>query len=641
MTWPNVQDVDNLRRKLRSLGYLDAGVDRFVLGPARQSRSVAAIAVRSSVRIGLLAALLLGPAIGIGANLPGLITGPRDALLVAGYLSGFFALGATGSALLAAGFVALLAKRWRGSPATVKARRLPRLAGGAVGIACLLYLTLWWDAAASTPGWGPLLDTTVALGAAVAVSWLLGHAASMTALAVIAHADLAHLPPRTARRTWAQMAAAGAAFGGAATLLLWTSSTDATTARNPISRGYAVVPTGMQITLVGIDGFDLSLYERLAADAALPNLQAVLDGARARLAAPADRDPVRAWTSLATGQPAEVHGLEGLETRRIAGMQGTLAAGQSRIAGALSVATDLLRFTRPSLATSVDRQSKTLWEVVSENGLRTAVVNWWATWPAPADARGGIVVSDRAALRLDLGGALAAEIAPPQLYDALLAEWPALRSEARRQAATVVEGTTGELADLLRRSAALDALQVGLASHHALGTPELLALYLPGLDIFQQALLEAQPAISRSAARLAQRIEALEHYYGFLDRLLEPLLTTSGRDDLVAIVTHPGRDTEASDSLFSIRGHDAHSHVRTDGTMSDVAPTILYALGFPISQELPGAPKMELFTSDFVARHPVRTTISYGRRARRPSPQDGSTLEDEMLERLRSLGYVR
>ena len=44
--------VDELRQRLRSLGYLDAGVDRFVLGPARATRRPSAIALLASVRVG-------------------------------------------------------------------------------------------------------------------------------------------------------------------------------------------------------------------------------------------------------------------------------------------------------------------------------------------------------------------------------------------------------------------------------------------------------------------------------------------------------------------------------------------------------------------------------------------------------------
>ena len=86
MTKPREEaNVDQLRQRLRSLGYLDAGVDRFVLGPARQTRRPLAIAALVSLRIGALAALLLGPAVAIGtaARQPGLITGTRDAIVIA------------------------------------------------------------------------------------------------------------------------------------------------------------------------------------------------------------------------------------------------------------------------------------------------------------------------------------------------------------------------------------------------------------------------------------------------------------------------------------------------------------------------------------------------------------------------------
>ena len=51
-----------------------------------------AIAWLASVRIGVLAALLLGPAaaIGVGARVPGLVTGPRDGFVVAAYLGLLF-----------------------------------------------------------------------------------------------------------------------------------------------------------------------------------------------------------------------------------------------------------------------------------------------------------------------------------------------------------------------------------------------------------------------------------------------------------------------------------------------------------------------------------------------------------------------
>jgi arylsulfatase A-like enzyme len=75
------------------------------------------------------------------------------------------------------------------------------------------------------------------------------------------------------------------------------------------------------------------------------------------------------------------------------------------------------------------------------------------------------------------------------------------------------------------------------------------------------------------------------------------------------------------------------------GRPIDLAPTLLYALGLPASRELAGAPLLSLFDPEFVQRYPVRHVESYGKR-RAPALQ-GQPMDQEMIERLRSLGYVR
>src|SRR5260221_14098777 len=106
--------LDDLGRQLKSLGYLDAGVDRFLLAPARGTAGPFALAARSSVRVGLLGGVLLGPAaaIGLGARLPGLISGVRDALVLAVYLGVLFFLAVTATSfIVSAGAAALMRTR--------------------------------------------------------------------------------------------------------------------------------------------------------------------------------------------------------------------------------------------------------------------------------------------------------------------------------------------------------------------------------------------------------------------------------------------------------------------------------------------------------------------------------------------------
>ena len=70
---PRDQQVDDLRQQLRALGYLDAGVDRFVLAPALGARRPVSIAGLASVRIGVLGAR--GGQSGTDSRIIGTVTG--------------------------------------------------------------------------------------------------------------------------------------------------------------------------------------------------------------------------------------------------------------------------------------------------------------------------------------------------------------------------------------------------------------------------------------------------------------------------------------------------------------------------------------------------------------------------------------
>ena len=76
-------------------------------------------------------------------------------------------------------------------------------------------------------------------------------------------------------------------------------------------------------------------------------------------------------------------------------------------------------------------------------------------------------------------------------------------------------------------------------------------------------------------------------------------------------------------------------------TDTDVAATVLYALGLPISRTLAGHPLVDLFTESFARRYPVRYVATYGPPRIGAAERTGQPLDQEMIDRLRSLGYVR
>src|SRR5262245_18557955 len=639
--------VDELRQRLRSLGYLDAGVDRFLLGPARETGSPLALGARAAIRVGLLGGVLLGPAaaLGVGARLPGLISGGRDALVVAVYLALFFfvAVAAASFALSAIGAGVLRARR--GAQRTIE--RLSRGAGVVLTLAVLAYLTLWWRNANAGFGWSAPVWTAFALVVAVAISLLLGHAQRITTLAVLAAAagPSAQLPAIT-NRSWRVVLAGGAvAFACSAALLV---STAAAEPQSGVDRpSLSVVSTGRSLRVVAVDGFDPAMAEMLIGrlpyegGTLAPNRvgdRPAVVGARYRLQAQDTSDPARAWTTVATGEPPDVHGVLGIETRRVAGVQGTVTAGGGTVRRVVAAATDLVRLTRPSVASRDERRSKTFWEVAEEAGLRTAVVNWWATWPAPQGA--GIVITDRAVLRLEHGGALDAEIAPAALYESLRTQWSSIRQHASNITPRFSGVPDPAVAAALRRTAELDATIVAITLAMPGPTRDLDVVYLPGLDIAQHTLFATSEAGALPPTTVAARVDALREYYGFL-RTAVSILAPSDRMD-VMILTPPGRVTAPADGLLWILGPSGSNKpagIRTGLTahVEDIAPTILHALGVPLSSELPGHPLTGLPSLD---RSP-RYVSGYGRPFVTPSVREGKPLDQEMIDRLRSLGYVK
>jgi hypothetical protein len=631
--------VDELRDELRARGYLDARVDRFVLGGAAARARPIGVAIAASWRIGLLAAVLLGPAaaIGLRSRAPELVTSAADAVVLSIYLGVLFWIAGTVLAGLGVLAGAALARRLAtGTRAPQRIRQAAGMAGLGVGLACLVYLTLWWRTATGLTASSLAASLTV-ISLAVAISLLLGHAVAVTVLACVARLGLTPASqrrlPMSSVKTMVPLGAA--AMAGALTLLVAAGPAQGPSQEPP---RLTVVPTGLRVFVIAIDGVDQATLERMRVAGRIPAVSRVLDGSVALLPPIDDRDPARLWTTIATGQLPERHGIRALESRRVAGLEGRLrtdSPGWALLAGA----TDVVRLTQPAIASGRERLIPTFWEVAARTGFRTAVVHWWATWPA--DAESGIVLSDRAILRLEHPGALDAEIAPSSLYDSLRQTWPERRSRAAARAAALsTADLSADIAGVLRRSAELDASIVGLAQATDLASLDLLAVYLPGLDIAQSTLLgAASSGLAASAA--AERIAALERYYVFLDGLVADLLAaTPIQHRLDVLLMEPGRVGSPVPGSFAMAGASV-SRIRRSATRTVIAPTVLHALGVPVALDMAGLAVADMFDQAFNHVRPVRTVPTYGSRGPLTRTQTGQALDREMIERMRSLGYVR
>jgi hypothetical protein len=198
------------------------------------------------------------------------------------------------------------------------------------------------------------------------------------------------------------------------------------------------------------------------------------------------------------------------------------------------------------------------------------------------------------------------------------------------------------VAALVERSAELDATLIDLAGDEALGPLDLLALYLPGLDIAQHALFTGDAGGAIAPSAMAERVNAVEAYYVFLDRALAGLVSHAHEpNNLVMFVAQPGRVAQPGAGLFAMSNAGAvaaNSMATLSSSTQSIAPAVLYALGVPLAAGLDDPRTM--FTDAFVTAHPMRSIETYGPRRALPR-RGGQALDQEMIDRMRSLGYVR
>jgi hypothetical protein len=605
-----LSSVEAVRDELRRLGYLDSGIGRFVLAGAGGPSPLRA-SLRAASRIGLAGGLLFGftsalAAVGFDRRL---LSEPRDLAVLS-----LFLVVATGVATAVASALGGLVAAWLGRRT---GRRpgpgLHRNIGLAVALLGLLYLALWW--------WTHMAQASLASRAGalllgLGLSLALGRFASLAAVAVLAAGGLGEGLPRAGlgrRQLLVLLAAAVVFYAGAVGAAAYLG-------RDEDAPDFAVIPTGLRVRVLGVDGLERRMTEQMTSRGEMPHLRALLDrGAQGRLLAEPQRVPALVWTTIATGRGPEAHGIQAASARRVAGLRTPLALGPSEgpLAAALARTTDVLRLTRSEPATSMLRAVKAFWNIASDKGLRVGVVNWWATWPA--DPVNGYLVSDRTAFKLEKGGAPDRDVQPPEIFG--------------RLSPPVVSDNRAEALDVFAASAA--------TALRGTSPPDVEAVYLPGLDIFtMQQLGDASAA---DLASLAARLSAVREYYRFVDRLVGEAAADLGAGDVLVLVGDPGRlargGTALAEGTLVMVGGPTRTVDLGEVSERDIAPTVLHLIGLPVSRELDGRVLEAAFEPAFMKAHAVRTVAAFGRRARTRHAE--SAFDRDVLEELKSLGYIQ
>lgn len=412
-----------------------------------------------------------------------------------------------------------------------------------------------------------------------------------------------------------------------------------------------------RVLLVGLDGADWQVLDPLMQAGSAPTLARLKrDGAWAALRSNVPMLSPLLWTTAATGRPPEEHGIVDFLVR------------------------DPATGARVPISSNF-RRVKALWNMLTDAGVDSDWVAWWASWPA--ERIQGRMISDRVAYSLfDYRGREADAVGatwPPALLDELRSEEGSLDIHALRRFARV------EAADLerSRRRAETAGARAGYADpllhltrilastrtyHQAAlrlledGPSPLTAVYYQGIDEVGHRFAHCAPprmALCSDADFVRYR-DTLGAFYRYQDSLVAELLERAGPDTLTLVLSDHGflSGSERPEDLapdiegrpgewhraygiFILHGRGVPAGRIDTVTLYDLAPTLLHLLGLPPGADMRG----EVLAAARAARPSEPTRIaSWEEVGAHVAPAGGapeSVYDDEVIARLRSLGYIQ
>ena len=421
-----------------------------------------------------------------------------------------------------------------------------------------------------------------------------------------------------------------------------------------------------RVLLIGWDGADWQLINPLLEAGLMPALQGLIDrGVSGRIATLQPIISPILWNSIATGKRADKHGiLSFIEPK---------ADGSG---------------VRPVSSTS--RRAKAIWNILSQRGLRSCVIGWYASHPAEAIC--GCVLTDLYQSSMGPKGENL-PLDPRAVHPAdFLEVAETLRVHPHTLTAKHLlpffpEGGPSDIKDL--RLGGVVKILADCASVHGAATYlaqnqewDFMAVYYDAIDHFCHTCMEYHPPrmahVTEEDARVFGYV--VRGAYQFHDMMLGRLLDLVGSDTTIIllsdhgfyndqlrpkVMTQPRLDTDKGggpverfgaglnplawhrlQGVFVAAGPGIKRDELVHGaSLLDVTPTILALLGLPVADDMDGQALSQIFDApESVA---IERIASY----EEPHPADGihrdAPAEEQdpwaarqALDQLAALGYI-
>lgn len=407
-----------------------------------------------------------------------------------------------------------------------------------------------------------------------------------------------------------------------------------------------------RVLLIGWDAADWQVIHPLLDAGQLPALERVIDrGTMGNLASLQPLLSPMLWNSIATGKRPAKHGIHGFIEPRADG-------------------------TGVQPVTSTSRRCKALWNILSQQGLKSHVLGWFASHPA--EAIDGVCVTNHFAR--GSGGAvnragwpLPPESVHPARLEKTLADLRVHPAELRPEhlqpfiprAAEIDQSDPREQG----RLQTLARLTAECASVHAAGTwllanePwDFAAIYYDAIDHFSHAFMRFRSPCMDDVGEKECGIYGgvVDGIYRFHDMMLARLLELAGEDTAVLIVSDHGfysdhlRPRQIPDRPAGpTRWHRPHGMIALCGPgirrdellygagILDVAPTVLHLLGLPVGEDMDGRVLAAAFETPVAAERIPSWEAVPGECGMHPPERRQDPVEArEALRQLVELGYI-
>ena len=362
-----------------------------------------------------------------------------------------------------------------------------------------------------------------------------------------------------------------------------------------------MTPNKKRVLLIGWDGADWEHINPLLDQGLLPTLNELIEGGT--IGNLATLQPVLSpmlWNSVATCKFADKHGIHGF-------VEPDPVHGGSRPFSSLS------------------RKTKALWNILSQSGIRSNVINWWASHPA--EKINGCVVSNLFnGVRLDpqKGWVVTPGTIHPAEREQELAQFKMLLSEVTEEhILPFIPGAAGVDQSKDPRLMAFAKTFTEMMTTHSVATAvmesepwEFMAVYYTGIDHFSHGFMQYHPPQmpNTSDEDFEMYKDVIKGAYRFHDMMLERLLFLAGEETTVILCSDHGFQSGAfrpggtprepagpavwhrQYGVLVMKGEGIKQDERIYGaSLIDIGPTILQLYGLPIGDDMDGRPLVEAF----------------------------------------------